>query len=91
MRPTWAPVRNAIRTASTARGIRAVSESADATALAAINPVQRPASFASAREAVAGIYVRDCSSNHLASVSLESENRRGFTIPDKVNQLREAD
>ncbi len=46
-RPTWAPARNATRTDSTAIGIRAVKESAEAMAEAAIRPVQRPTSRAS--------------------------------------------
>ncbi len=46
--PTWAPARKAIRTDSTAKGRRAVNESAEATAEAAIKPVHRPTNRASA-------------------------------------------
>lgn len=46
--PTWAPALKAIRTDSTAKGSNAVSESAEATAEAAIKPVHRPTRRASA-------------------------------------------
>ena len=45
--PTRAPVRNATRMASIARGRRAVREFAEETAVAVISPVHRPASLAS--------------------------------------------
>lgn len=63
--PTWAPALKAIRTASMARGRRAVRESAQETADAVIRPVHRPTSLASE---LGNMYAAERSSNALMEV-----------------------